>query len=684
VPIDRAATLRNAEKLLRQGKLDAAIAEYVRVVEDQPRDWNSANLLGDLYVRAGLVEKGCEQFARIAGSLNGEGFLPKAAALYKKILKLQPDHEHALVQLAEIAAAQGLLLDARAYLNAVLERRQARGDARGASQIRIRLGSLDPGDVDARLAAARARAQIGDAAGAVRDFKAIAGELSETARDAEALAVLREAAALDPADLPLRARVARACLAHGDVRAAAEYLTAAVAGDDVALLLLAGEVRLRADDAAGALDLFHRVLAADPARRDEVAAAAFNAAAAAPDAAYAAVSLAGDAAILDGDFAAAAAALQEFVTRVPSHVPALLRLVEICVDGGLEAAMYGAQAQLADAYILSGAAAEACVIAEDLVAREPWERAHVERYRRALALTGEPNPDAVIAERLAGQSPFLSTDLSFDLPPLDDAPDEPPEVTAAPQQEAAPADAAPAVGGSLPDAGMRDLAAPLTPRAPAGRRDSGYFELSANAIDLESLLREFEAPEAVPPATVRQATTGAEYAEIDLEAELEGLRSAAPPPAPRAMAAPVQADNLDEVFARIRGEAQAAAVTADEEFGRGLALRDAGRIDEAIAALETASRFPGRRFEAASLAGRLYRDHHRIAQAIEWLERAAQAPPPTPGEGHQLLFDLAELLEREGEVARALAVLIELQSDAGEYRDVTERIDRLTKVQTRG
>ena len=46
MPIDRAATLRNAEKLIRQGKLPDAIAEYVRLVDDQPGDWNLANSLG--------------------------------------------------------------------------------------------------------------------------------------------------------------------------------------------------------------------------------------------------------------------------------------------------------------------------------------------------------------------------------------------------------------------------------------------------------------------------------------------------------------------------------------------------------------------------------------------------------------------------------------------------------------
>src|SRR5438270_13688415 len=98
-----------------------------------------------------------------------------------------------------------------------------------------------------------------------------------------------------------------------------------------------------------------------------------------------------------------------------------MRLVEICVDGGLEATMYSAQAQLTDAYIAVGAAAEARFIAEDLVAREPWERANIERFRRTLEMLGEPDPDGVIAERLSGESPFTSTDLlAFDETAVED------------------------------------------------------------------------------------------------------------------------------------------------------------------------------------------------------------------------------------------------------------------------
>lgn len=47
--IDRAAVLRAAEALLRQGQIEPAIAEYLRVVEDNPRDWKRAITRCDLY-----------------------------------------------------------------------------------------------------------------------------------------------------------------------------------------------------------------------------------------------------------------------------------------------------------------------------------------------------------------------------------------------------------------------------------------------------------------------------------------------------------------------------------------------------------------------------------------------------------------------------------------------------------
>jgi Flp pilus assembly protein TadD len=143
---DREAALKSAEKALRQGRIAAAIDEYGRIVKAQPRDWNSANALGDLLVRAGQIDKGVAQYTRIADRLVIEGFFPKAGALYKKILKLKPTDEYTLLQTAEIGARQGLLVEAKAAYKTVADARRRRGDTAGAAEIDIRVGTLDPED----------------------------------------------------------------------------------------------------------------------------------------------------------------------------------------------------------------------------------------------------------------------------------------------------------------------------------------------------------------------------------------------------------------------------------------------------------------------------------------------------------------------------------------------------------
>src|SRR5262249_34544363 len=111
---------------------------------------------------------------------------------------------------------------------------------------------------------------------------------------------------------------------------------------------------------------------------------------------------------------------------------------------------------------------------------------------------------------------------------------------------------------------------------------------------------------------------------------------------------------------------------------------DMGMQDEAITALTNAARIPTHRFESASLLGRLFLKRDDDAHAVEWLERAAEAPAPSLDEGRELLYDLGAVLEKTGETSRALAIFMELQADAGEYRDVAERVERLARVQTGG
>jgi tetratricopeptide (TPR) repeat protein len=664
VAIDRAATLRNAEKLLRTGKLEPAIAEYLRVVEAQPQDWNTANMLGDLYVRAGQSDKAVVQFARIADSLSQDGFFPKAAALYKKIIKIRPDDEHALLQAGEMAAKQGVLVDARTYLNTVAELRLSRGDRQGAAEIRIRLGTLDPSDFDARRAGALARVEAGDRAGALLDLKAIAADLVDKARQAEAVAVLLEAAALDPSDEDVRGQLfagqladgeleraqewamtpqhfhalGLAYLARGEMEPAARFLTADSASDDPDLLLKIAEVKLRTGALDEGLAIVRQLLDQDPARSGAITLLGCDIARSAPDAGFAVVEIAVEKSVTDADWPSAAAALEEFVARVPHHIPALMRLVEICFDGRLESGLYAAQSQLAEAYLATGAAAEARVIAEDLMGRDPAEPSHVDQFRRALVALGEEDPDRIIAERLS--APASTDDDSF---------------PAAPADEPAPADfiePAPEDFITLADEpAPGDPVARVDKQVPARKKPARSSE--AMEIDLSDVFAEFADP-AAPPAE-----------------------------RPAVAAGPRSQDDHGE---QVRKDASHGSKhdKARSAYERAVALRDAGFDDESVPGFEAASREPRLRFHAAAALGRLYRQRAALEKAIEWFEMAAQAPAPTPDEAYSLFLELAEALESFGKYDRALATCRELQAEAGNYRDVEVRIKRLTKVQSRG
>lgn len=312
---DRDGALKRAERALRQGRIDAAIAEYVQLTEAEPLDLKTAHALGDLYVRAGQTERALAQYARTADQLSVQGLHAEALTLFHKSLKLRPGDDYATTRVREISRRIGL----------------AAGGALPRS------GPAEPAPAPA---AERRLAWLAVAEAALRDGR------FEDGRQVVAEALQADAGQADPV-----------CK-------------------------------------TAALGLAHRI------------------AATAPDAGYQVIDVLVERSLGENDHTAATAALQEFVARVRHHLPALMRLVDVAMEGGLEPAMYEAQAQLADAYLDAGHGLEARIISEDLVAREPWNRANLERFRNAMALLGEPDPDAVIAERLSGESPFLATDLA--------------------------------------------------------------------------------------------------------------------------------------------------------------------------------------------------------------------------------------------------------------------------------
>jgi tetratricopeptide (TPR) repeat protein len=646
VAIDRDEALRKAEKLLRQGRLDGAIAEYERIIQAFPDDIATAGALGDLYGRAGQAGQAVGQYTRIGDHWLREGMPAKAAATYKKVLKLDPHHESALLQLVEACAQQGQLADAKTHLRSAIEKRRNRNDQTGADSLVIRLSELDPNDFEARLAASYIRVRTGKATAA--DLLDLARELDSRGRTEESEALLEEVVRRDPGAQEVRLRLTRAALSRDELDRARQFLPDASQSTDQFLLLTAGEVLLKVGDLDEARELLARYLSLNPDGAEAVA--ALGDALPQQPARYAMVDLLVDQASASHDYRKAARRLQGFLDRAPRHVPALLRLVEVCVDGDLDATLTTAQEELAEAYLATNEADKARVIAEDLLLRNSRSVTHRDRLRRVLDTLGEDDPDAIIAERLG----FVQ-DEDEDAVDESDA-DSELEADAEPEQ----AESEPLVEEPV-----------AAPRSEPAREEVVEFE----AVDFEA----WQEPEVDLSSAVDKLTPPA--AAVSEPADAEPEEDA---PEPAAAEAPAQA--LDNVFASMRGKAGSDASLppgdhAARNFRVGQTYAAANMVREAAEAFEKAARDPRYRFRSAQALARLFRKQQMLKEAVEWLDIAAEAPAPSVDEHRAALYEWADALEATGETTRALVVLLDLVAEQGDYKDARARIDRLSRVQ---
>lgn len=665
---DREAALRSAERAVQTGKLDQAIAEYARIVEQQPRDFNSANTLGDLYARAGQTDSAVAQYAKIAEHFLQDGFLPKASALFKKILKIRPGDEQSLLRLGDIAAKQGLLADARSSMNAVAAKRRARGDASGADDILIALADLDPGDVEGRMQAARILSTRGHATEAADRLRNLAVDLLEKERPDEAIDVLRETLHLVPSDRIARKQLIGLLHDLGQASEAEVYLTRDVAGDDPAMLLLVAKAELEAGRLDEGRDDIRRALAAAPAHAD-VMAFVRQIVARLPEAAFVAAEALADASLTRREVPQAIDALSGFLEAAPAHVGGALRFVEICLEEGLDDLLPRAQAALADAYIASGELDSGRVMAEDLAAADPGSDDARRRLVRAYQAAGsadaegqartflEPEADARadLEAQDAPAAPEHADSLAHDLRAGEPYPAPTPDPEPDAEQDLA-----------LPEFDVYVYDQPSPPLEPE------FVEAVEAEDDWIARLLAEEASRDEPAAA---AATEAAAPEIDLTATLDRL-DAEPAAAEQA---PPPGDALDRE--RSRAEEQERAEAAFEEAELAGAL---GQIDDAVRLYGEAAMSPAFRFRAATALARLLRNEGRAAEAIEWLERASEVPAPDREAGFALMYDLGDILEQHGETMRALAIFMELQAEAGDYRGIAPRVERLARAEIGG
>ncbi len=172
--IDREKTLQAAQKYIEKKKYDRAIAEYQRLIQEDPNDARTLLKIGDLQARLQAYPEAIATYDRVGQYYSSQGFALKAIAVYKQIRELIKKHApdladrygHIVPKLAEIYQQLGLTSDALAAYDEVATRLQRGGRDREAIDVFRSMVALDPSNPlpHLRLAEACCRVQSLDEA----------------------------------------------------------------------------------------------------------------------------------------------------------------------------------------------------------------------------------------------------------------------------------------------------------------------------------------------------------------------------------------------------------------------------------------------------------------------------------------------------------------------------------------
>jgi tetratricopeptide (TPR) repeat protein len=198
VAINREKVLLEAQKLVDKKKFDKAIAEYQKVVADDPNDVRTLLKIGDIHLRLQQFSEAIGTYDRVAQFYSTQGFSVKAVAVFKQMREIIQKHAphledrfgHIVPKLAELLTQLDLRSDALAYYDEWASRLQAAGRERDAIDIFKKIVSLDSMNPVSHLRLADAFARVRDIDGAAIEFGQAAELLMEIGRQDDALRVV--------------------------------------------------------------------------------------------------------------------------------------------------------------------------------------------------------------------------------------------------------------------------------------------------------------------------------------------------------------------------------------------------------------------------------------------------------------------------------------------------------------
>ena len=680
---DKAKAMRNAERFVAQGKIRAAISEYRAVVDNDPRDIATLNMLGDLHAKNAEKREAVSCYLQVADHYNTQGFSQKAIAIYNKISRIQPESIEVSAKLAELHKGKGSLSEARAHYTTLAEHYQKNGRRLEALAMYKQIALLDPNNTDVCMNLADSYMRENQKEDAVEAFAEAGARFSRQGRNEDAIRALMKGFDIKSTDLRILNGLVKAQTALGRAPKAASLLEEILENEpynrDVLYLLI--ECCMDSNNAAGAEKAIIKLVEIEPANYPkflDLIRIYLNVND--PESAARILTMSSEYLLAGGQADECGKWINEILERNPAQVSGLRLLVRynswLKDENGFRLALerlYGA------ASIVESIDDERFALTQLVVIRP-----HETRYRDRLNEINE-------------QYGFEESSLDEELLHAQFAPDEVAEIPAETNGHDSDASVIERNGKVVEDVFVEGSSG-----FEVVRNDSADENGRLSHADEERIQKELESisfyieNDYNDLAEKALAELGREFGDREEFAELR-----------RKIGAEFEEEKPVEATIVVTPEVTANALGIDEirsEFGlesgdetegddyethyhMAVAYQEMGLMEEAIREfqdavnLTTADDGTRRFFQCSYLLGHCFLQNGKPKHTITWLQRALEVSDLTDDEHHGLWYELALAHEANGDDENAAKYFEQVYAENVDFRDVGERVKNLVASQ---
>lgn len=217
--------LATAQKHLQKNNLNRAIKEYLKVVEIDSKDVRSRQKLAELYSRTQQIDEALSHYEHVASYYADNTFYLKSIAVYKQMQRLVPDNLDYTLKLAKLNEQQGLVGNALSEYRLLLKVYEETAQDEQALKILDRMRELDPENINIGMRIAEFYARIGDKESSQNTFFDIEKKLKQLGNYSQLKSFYEHFMKVWPDDVNIQVGYGLAMVEYGEPIGGVQFLT---------------------------------------------------------------------------------------------------------------------------------------------------------------------------------------------------------------------------------------------------------------------------------------------------------------------------------------------------------------------------------------------------------------------------------------------------------------------------